>query len=115
MVYHIKIRRAGGTWVVRAGGAVLAESHDALELIEGEMKPVIYFPREDIAMAFLERSEQTTHSRHMGDANYYAISTKSDMLSNAAWSYENPAEGIERIKDHIAFYTNNGQITLEQL
>ena len=51
MVDHIKIRKAAGTWVVRAGGAVLAESHDALELTEGEMTPVIYFPRGDIAMA----------------------------------------------------------------
>lgn len=115
MVDHIKIRKAAGTWVVRAGGAVLAESHDALELTEGEMTPVIYFPRGDIAMAFLERSDQTTHSPHLGDANYYAIATTSRILPKAAWSFEQPSEGIERIKDHIAFYTNSGEVTLEKL
>ena len=40
---HIKIREVPGTWVVRAGGAVLGESANALELSEGSMTPVIYF------------------------------------------------------------------------
>ena len=50
---HITIRPATGTWVVRAGGAVLGESIQALEMTEGDYPPVIYFPRTDIAMAFL--------------------------------------------------------------
>ena len=32
MADHIRIRTAPGTWVVRAGGAILAESGRALEL-----------------------------------------------------------------------------------
>ena len=35
----ITISKAEGTWVVRAGGAVLVESRDALELIEGDRCP----------------------------------------------------------------------------
>jgi len=35
MADHIKIRPATGTWVVRAAGAVLGESKNALELTEG--------------------------------------------------------------------------------
>ena len=41
MADHIKIRKAAGTWVVRAGGAVIAESTSALELSEGSYSPVI--------------------------------------------------------------------------
>ena len=47
---HITITPAQGTWVVRAGGAVLGETTGALELREGDHAPVIYFPRGDIAM-----------------------------------------------------------------
>ena len=54
---HITIRKAPGTWTVRAGGAVLGESSDALELVEGDYPPVIYFPRGDIAMAFLDPTD----------------------------------------------------------
>ena len=60
MADHIKIRPAAGTWVVRAGGAVLGETTAALELIEGDYAPVIYVPHEDIAMAFLDPSETTS-------------------------------------------------------
>jgi uncharacterized protein (DUF427 family) len=36
MADHIKVRKASGTWSVRAGGAVLGETKNALELSEGE-------------------------------------------------------------------------------
>ena len=68
MSAHITIRPAEGTWVVRAGGAVLGESSRALELVEGDYPPVIYFPREDIAMAFLEPSKTRSHCPWKGDA-----------------------------------------------
>lgn len=99
----IKIRKADGTWVVRAGGAVLAESKTALELSEPGYEDVIYFPRDDIAMAFLDETEHHTHCPHKGDASYFSIVTKSQTLENAAWSYQAPKEAVARIKDHIAF------------
>lgn len=100
----IKIRKAEGTWVVRAGGAVLAESKDALELSENGHPDVIYFPRGDIAMAFLDESDQRTTCPHKGEARYYSIVTKSQTLENAAWSYDAPKDDVARIRDHLAFY-----------
>jgi uncharacterized protein (DUF427 family) len=100
----IKIRKAEGTWVVRAGGAVLAESKNALELSEDGYPDVIYFPQEDIAMAFLDESDHCTTCPHKGEARYYSIVTKSQTLENAAWSYESPKDDVARIKDHLAFY-----------
>ncbi|PIE14584.1 MAG: hypothetical protein CSA70_02240 [Rhodobacterales bacterium] len=100
----ISIRKAPGTWVVRAGGAVLGESAQALELNEGSLDPVIYFPRSDIAMAFLDESDHCTHCPHKGDASYFSIVTKSKTIQNAGWSYENPKADVDRIKDHIAFH-----------
>ena len=104
MADHIKIRKAAGTWSVRAGGAVLAESTNALELTEGDLPPRIYIPRDDIAMAFLDPSETTTHCPHKGDATYFSVVTKSTTLENAAWSYEAPKDDVARIKDHVAFW-----------
>ena len=114
MADHINISKANGTWVVRAGGAVLAESNDALELIEGGGAPVIYFPREDIAMAFLDTTEKTTHCPYKGDARYFSIVTKSTTIQNAAWSYETPKEGVAEIAGHLAFYVGD-QVTVEQV
>ena len=114
MTSHIKIRKAPGTWSVRAGGAVLGESSNALELAEGDYPPVIYFPRDDIAMAFLDRTDEKSHCPHKGDASYYSVVTKSTTLHNAAWSYEVPKGDVAEIKDHLAFYKRD-DIAVEQL
>lgn len=105
MAPKITVTAAPGTWVVRAGGAVLGESKAALKLIEGDYPPVIYFPRGDIAMAFLDASDHKTHCPWKGDASYFSIVTKSTTLQNAVWSYEAPSKDVARIKDHLAFYT----------
>ncbi|MEL6451004.1 MAG: DUF427 domain-containing protein [Pseudomonadota bacterium] len=114
MADHITIRNAPGTWTVRAGGAVLGESSQALELSEGDYPAVIYFPRADIAMAFLDRTDKSTHCPHKGDASYFSVVTKSQTLVDAVWSYEDPKEAVARIKDHLAFYTGNG-VTVEEI
>lgn len=113
MADHIRMTRAEGTWVVRAGGAVLAETDAAVELREGSYPPVIYFPREAVAMAFLDSSATTTVCPHKGRASYYSIVTKSTRIEDAGWSYEVPKEGMERIRDHLAFHPD--KVTLEQL
>ena len=113
MADHIKIHKADGKWVVRAGGAILGETSKALELIEGDYKPVIYFPRQDIAMAFLDDSDHISHCPHKGDASYYSIQTKSVVLKNAVWSYEAPIKGVARIKGYMAF--DPAQVTVEEL
>ncbi|WP_102108266.1 DUF427 domain-containing protein [Oceaniglobus roseus] len=110
---EIKIRELGSTWVVRAGGAVIGETTRALELSEGDLAPVIYFPREDIAMAFLEKSPSSTHCPHKGDASYYSVQTKSELIRDAAWSYETPKDGAKEIAGHLAFYSN--KVTVEQV
>jgi len=111
---EIRIRKAIGTWVVRSGGAVLGESSNALELSEGDLAPVIYFPRNDIAMVLLDRSSKTTHCPHKGDANYFSIVNKSTVTENAAWSYEDPIEAVAEIKDHLAFVLDDS-VKVEQL
>jgi uncharacterized protein (DUF427 family) len=113
MADHIKTRELPGTWVVRAAGAVLGESQRAIELTEGSYAPVIYFPREDLAMALFEQTEKTSHCPHKGDATYFTLQGKSGPLENAAWSYEAPKEGLEAIRGHLAFYTD--RVTVEEL
>lgn len=110
----IRITRAEGTWVVRAGGAVLGESTEALELTEGSYAPVIYFPRADIATAFLDDSDQVTTCPFKGKARYYSIVTKSRTIENAAWSYSDPKPEVAAIKDHLAFYSSDA-VTVERV
>ena len=110
---HIKTRRASGTYVIRAAGAVIGETQNAIELTEGDYDPVIYFPRGDIVMAILEPSATSTHCPHKGDATYYGIAAKSGLIADAAWSYESPQSHVAAIAGHLAFYTD--KVTVEAL
>jgi len=114
MADHIRIARADGAWVVRAGGAVIAETQDALELHEGSRPPVIYFPPKDIATAFLDGSDSRSHCRWKGEATYFSIQTSGRQIPDAAWSYPDPIAGAEAIRGHIAFYETD-EVTVERL
>ncbi|GHE00038.1 hypothetical protein GCM10008024_10150 [Allgaiera indica] len=107
---HITIVKVPGTWVVLAGGAILGETKAAMELTEGDYPPVIYFPREDVAMAFLDQSDTRSTCPWKGEARYFSIVTKSTTLKDAAWSYESPVKEAERIKGHIAFYPEKATV-----
>ncbi|MVO15770.1 DUF427 domain-containing protein [Parasedimentitalea huanghaiensis] len=110
----IRIRKVTGNWVVRSGGAILGESSNVLELNEGHLAPVIYFPREDIAMAMLDRSDKTTHCPYKGDASYFSIVNMSTTTKDAVWSYENPIDDVAEIKNYLAFVLSES-VKVEQL
>jgi uncharacterized protein (DUF427 family) len=110
---RLRIHAAEGTWVVRAEGAVIGESARAVELVEGHYPPVIYFPREDLGMALLERSDTATTCPFKGEASYFHIATESGLIRDAGWSYETPLPGAARIACHIAFYPD--RVTIEQI
>jgi len=110
---HITIQPAKGTWVVRAAGAVLGETSHALELTEGDYPTVIYFPRDDVSMAFFDQSETTSSCPHKGQATYYDLIAKSGTFKDAAWSYEDPIGDVANIKGYLAFYTS--KVAVEKL
>jgi len=113
MADHIKIRPASGTYCIRAAGAVLGETENALELYEGDRAAVIYFPRADISMAFFEKSDTETHCPHKGVATYYNLEAKSGTFEDAAWSYEAPIDGVTQIAGYLAFDAE--KVAVEQL
>lgn len=111
---EITIQKAAGKWSVRSGGAILGETSNALVLEEGDLKPVIYFPRSDIAMAFLDQTDKVTHCPHKGDAVHFSIVNKSSITENAAWSYEDPIPAVGEIKEYLAFYPADS-VKVEQI
>lgn len=106
MAEKFTIRPAGRVVVVRTGDSVLAESRNALVLAEDGYAPVYYFPREDVAMELLDRSDKVTHCPHKGDATHYHIGGYSHRIGDGAWSYENPKYAARPIAGHLAFYTD---------
>ena len=87
-------------------GTTIAESSDVLVMRESHYPPVYYFPRGDVAMQHLARTDHRTHCPFKGDASYWSLSVDGREAANAAWSYEDPFDEAAVVKDHIAFYWN---------
>ena len=102
--HPIIIAPAGGRVTVRAGGAVIASSDRALALREADYPPVLYIPREDVAMHRLQRTDRHTYCPYKGDCAYYSVTAAGPRGVDAAWSYESPYPAVAEIRGHLAFY-----------
>ena len=102
--HPITIGPAAGRVTVRAGGRIVASSGRALALREANYPPVLYFPRADVAMARLQRTDHTTHCPYKGDCAYFSVPDADARGTNAAWSYEAPYPAVAAIAGYVAFY-----------
>src|SRR3546814_7012642 len=66
--------------------------------------PVYYFPREDVRMDLLARTDHRTRCPYKGDASYWTLRAGDRRIENAVWSYKQPITGAEAIEGRLAFY-----------
>jgi len=89
---------------------VIADACDALILRESTYPPVYYFPKDQIEMSLLARTDHATHCPYKGEASYWSIMMDGDLAENAAWSYEDPFPAAMAIKGHLAFYPDKVEV-----
>jgi uncharacterized protein (DUF427 family) len=104
--HPITIERSLKRVVVSVGGAVLADSRDALILREASYPAVQYIPRKDVDMTLLERSAHASYCPYKGDCAYFSIPSGGERAINAVWTYEAPYDAVAAIRNHLAFYPN---------
>jgi uncharacterized protein (DUF427 family) len=108
--HPIEITPATTRWRAMYAGHVIADSNDALVLQEANYPPVVYFPRQDVAMEYMSRTDRRTHCPYKGDASYYTLLMDGQFAENAVWTYEQPFEGMDPIEGRIAFYTDRVEV-----
>ena len=85
---------------------VLAQSNKVLKLCEVGYHiydPVIYFPRNDTALEYLQATAKSTHCPLKGDTVYYDFVHGDQHLTDIAWSYASPLSFADTLKSYIAF------------
>jgi uncharacterized protein (DUF427 family) len=83
---------------------VLADSQRAVRVLETAGPPTYYIPPEDVRTDLLEPAEGQTVCEWKGVASYRHATVNGRTARKAAWTYPDPKEGYEQIRDYLAFY-----------
>ncbi len=110
---QLRIAAQGGRVRVLFEGHEIADSADVLTLREAGHDPVFYFPRDDVQMSALRRTDHITQCPLKGTASYYTIYRDREVIENAAWSYEDPFDDVSLIAGRIAFYPEHVEFHLD--
>jgi uncharacterized protein (DUF427 family) len=89
---------------VVVAGTTIAESTNALRVLETAGPPVYYLPPADVRTDLLSASPHATLCEWKGQAAYHSLEVGGRTIHNVAWSYPEPLPGFEAIRDHLAFY-----------
>ncbi len=89
---------------------IIADTEDALILREANYPPVYYIPVPDVEMAYLAKTDHSTHCPYKGDASYWSIYMDGVLAENAVWGYEDPYPSVAAINGRIAFYPDKVEV-----
>jgi uncharacterized protein (DUF427 family) len=103
--HKVKEKTLGEGIEVEINGQLVAKSHDVIEVDEDGNPARLYFPRYAVAMDKLEPSTTTSQCPFKGTARYFNLKLDGGRtLPDAVWSYEQPYEEHQKLKDRLAFY-----------
>ncbi len=90
---------------IELGGEVLADSADALRVLETSHPPTIYVPPADVRRDLLVPSDaRPTICEFKGVARYLDTLVGGERVPAVAWAFRKPVRGYEALRDHVAFY-----------
>lgn len=92
---------------VELDGQLIADSRHVIRVEEDGSPARYYFPRGDVTMDKLQRTATTSECPFKGVAHYFSLSTDGGgggKLDDAVWTYEEPFDEHQSLKDRLAFY-----------
>ena len=87
-------------------GEVVADSDRTIIVDEAGYSIVYYFPRSEVRMDYMQRTNRGTYCPFKGEASYYTLSVGNKKQENAVWTYEEPYDEVKELKNYLAFYAN---------
>ncbi len=83
-------------------GEMVAQSTNAIKLVESGLPPVIYVPINDLKNIDLIKSSEYT-CPYKGHAEFYTLTHNNKKFENAAWSFDHPYDEVQELTGRVAF------------
>ena len=94
-------------------GETIADSGNALVVHETAHQPSYYFPRDDVRLDLLERTEHHSFCPFKGKASYWTLRAGGRVAENVVWSYEDPFEEVAGLANYMSFYADQVEHRLD--
>jgi uncharacterized protein (DUF427 family) len=103
--YHrIELRDTSRQVEVRLADETLAVSSAPIALFEASLPTRWYFAPGEIEAELAPNADVRTGCAYKGWASYFDVRVAGRVELALAWQYENPLEGMERIRNRICFF-----------
>lgn len=99
-----RVEPVGEHVVVRLGGEVIADTRDAVRVLETSHPPVYYLPRSAFPGGTLVPAAGSSFCEFKGDARYLTVRSGDATAERSAWFYPTPSPGYEALVDRVALY-----------
>ncbi len=93
-------------------GAVLADSSRPTLLFETMLPTRYYLPREDIQTELIP-SETRSVCAYKGQASYASVAVGGQLLTDIAWTYEQPLREASQVRGLLAFFDERVDVVLD--
>ncbi|MEU2772594.1 DUF427 domain-containing protein, partial [Streptomyces sp. NPDC007162] len=98
---------------ISVDGTVVADTHRPVLLFETGLPTRYYIPRADVRLDLLTATDHHTGCPYKGTAEYWSWRGDADVPPNLVWSYPDPLPAVGPIKDLLAFYNEEVDITVD--
>lgn len=89
---------------VQFNGVMIADTRNAMRMLETSHPPVYYIPPSDVLMQYLTPTNHGSFCEFKGRASYFTVQVGDKVAVNAAWCYTSTPPVYLAMKQYIAFY-----------
>lgn len=86
------------------GGVTIADTVDAVRVLETSHPPAWYVPFAALTGVNVEHEARSTVCEFKGRAAYWTLTAGGVTAREAGWSYPEPVPGYEALRDHLTVY-----------
>ncbi len=87
------------------GGETVAETAQALRVLETHNAPTYYVPPKDILTTLIP-ARGTSFCEWKGNVTYFDVQAGGRTAARAAWSYPSPTAGFQALSGYVSFYAS---------